>query len=264
MNAEVTAPAAPTHRAEVRLSEVGVRFDFDGQGRVVIPGLRHLRRIRASAWGLHDVDLELDPGSALALVGPTGSGKTTLLRVLAGVLPADAGAAVVNGQVGSLLGAEAGLQAQLTGRENCELLAVLAGFSLGHARASTDEVAERSELGDAFDRPVHTYSAGMRARLGLAVIQATTPDVLLLDEVFEALDHRFRAIVEGFAKRLRDQGGIVVAAGHDHQALARICPEAAWLEGGEVRLHGRFDDVIPAYREATDAEAPASRTESTV
>jgi homopolymeric O-antigen transport system ATP-binding protein len=246
------AATASGHRAEVSLSGAGVRFDFDRQGRVVTPGLRYLRKIRASAWGLHDVDLTIEPGSGLALVGATGSGKTTLLRIFAGVLPPDAGTAIVRGRIGSLLGAEAGLQPLLTGRENCELLSVLAGFSLRHARSTTDEVAERSGLGDAFDRPIHTYSAGMRARLGLAVIQATKPDVLLLDEVFEALDHRFRAIVETFAKGLRDEGGIVVAAGHDHQALARICPEAAWLENGQVREHGPFAEVIPAYRAATD------------
>jgi ABC-type polysaccharide/polyol phosphate transport system ATPase subunit len=234
----------------VRLQGAGVRFDFDRQARVVTPGLRHLRKIRARAWGLHDVDLTVEPGSGVALVGATGSGKTTLLRVLAGILPPDSGTAVVNGQIGSLLGAEAGLQMLLTGRENSELLSVLAGFSLRHARATTDEVGERSGLGDAFDRPVHTYSAGMRARLGLAVIQATTPDVLLLDEVFEALDHHFRGIVETFARRLRDDGGIVVAAGHDHEALRRICPQAAWMEGGTLRMHGPFDEVIPAYREA--------------
>ena len=250
MSAGIAAPRGTEHRAEVRLDGVGVRFNFDRQGRVVTPGMRHLRRIRASAWGLQDIDLGIEPGSGLALVGPTGSGKTTLLRILAGVLPPDAGTATVRGQIGSLLGAEAGLQPLLTGRENCELLGVLAGFSLRHARSTTDEVAERSGLAEAFDRPVHTYSAGMRARLGLAVIQATTPDVLLLDEVFEALDHRFRAIVEAFAKRLREQGGIVVAAGHDHEALGRICPEAAWLDEGRLRMHGPFDDVIPAYRRA--------------
>jgi ABC-type polysaccharide/polyol phosphate transport system ATPase subunit len=237
-------------RGSVHAKDLGVRFDFDSQGRVLTPVLRRLRHIRGSAWGLSDIDLDLEPGSGVALVGATGSGKTTLLRAIAGVLPPDRGTIAVEGQVGSLLAADAGLQTLLTGRENGELLGVLAGLSLADARAHLDRVAEDSRLGDAFERPVHTYSAGMRARLGLAVIQSISPRVLLLDEVFEALDHEFRGIVERFAQELRAAGGVVVAAGHDHAALERICPRAVWMEGGRVRLDGPFAEVIPAYRAA--------------
>lgn len=243
--------------AAVRFERVGVRFDFDGLGRVVTPTLRYIRRIRATAWGLSDVDLRIEPGEALAVVGPTGSGKTTLLRVIAGVLPPDAGSAEVRGGIGSLLATGAGLQMLLTGRENAELLGVLAGFTLGETRERIDFVAERSRLGDAFDRPVHTYSEGMRARLGFAVIQLTEPDILLLDEVFEALDHEFRGIVERWGRSLRDRGGIVVAAGHDHLALGRMCPRAVWLADGQVHDDGPFEDVIAAYR-GSGAEAESS------
>ncbi len=232
------------------LDEVGVRFDFDHLGRVVTPGLSRLRRITASAWGLRHVDLRLDPGEGLALVGPTGSGKTTLLRVLAAVMPPDEGTCEVRGRVGSLLAIDAGLASQLTGRENAELLGVLAGLTLAETRAQMDAVDARAQLGDAFARPVHTYSQGMRARLGLSVIQAISPDVLLLDEVFEALDHEYRAVVEGLAREVRERGGTVVAAGHDHVALGRVCPRAAWLDGGRVRAEGTFDEVVAAYRGA--------------
>jgi ABC-2 type transport system ATP-binding protein/lipopolysaccharide transport system ATP-binding protein len=249
--AQVSAPPAA---AEIDLQGVGVRFDFDRRSRVVTPVLAHFRRIRATSWGLRDVDLRLEPGAGLALVGPTGSGKTTLLRILAGVLPADEGSVVVRGRIGSLLATEVGLQAMLTGRENSLLLGVLAGLSMGETRARMDEVAARAKLGDAFDRPIHTYSQGMRARLHLAAIQSVATDVLLLDEVFEALDHEFRAIVEAYARELRDRGGIVVAAGHDHAALERICPRAAWLERGRLRMEGPFAEVIPAYRSARPSD----------
>lgn len=247
-NTVLTPVGTPESGARVQLENLGVRFDFDRQGRVVTPGLALIRRIRATAWGLHHLNLSLEPGVGIALVGPTGSGKTTLLRVLAGVLPADEGHVEVQGRVGSLLATDAGLQGPLTGRENAELVGVLAGLSLSETRVELNAIGARSRLGDAFDRPVHTYSLGMRARLGLGVIQATSPDVLLLDEVFEALDHEFRAIVEDFARELRRRGGIVVAAGHDHEALKRICPRAAWLAGGELVADGSFDDVIGSYR----------------
>jgi ABC-type polysaccharide/polyol phosphate transport system ATPase subunit len=234
----------------IRLSDAGVRFRFDHLGRVVTPALARVRRVKATAWGLRHVDLDLPSGTGLALVGPTGSGKTTLLRVMASVIPPDEGDADVRGRVGSLLATDAGLAPLLTGRENAELLCVLAGLSLAEAHEGMALVAERSRLGDAFDRPVHTYSVGMRARLGLATIQAITPDVLLLDEVFEALDHEFRGIVEDYASELRERGGVVVAAGHDHPALARICPRGAWLEAGHLRAEGGFEEVASTYRSA--------------
>jgi ABC-type polysaccharide/polyol phosphate transport system ATPase subunit len=249
-----TEVSAPLAGAEVALERVGVRFDFDRRSRVVTPVLAHVRRIRTIAWGLRGVDLRLEPGAGLALVGPTGSGKTTLLRILAGVLPADEGSVAVRGRVGSLLATEVGLQAMLTGRENSLLLGVLAGLSMAETRARMDEIAARAKLGDAFDRPIHTYSQGMRARLHLAAIQSVSAQVLLLDEVFEALDHEFRGIVEAYARELRERGGIVVAAGHDHVALERICPRALWLDGGRVRGEGSFAEVVPAYRGARPPE----------
>jgi lipopolysaccharide transport system ATP-binding protein len=245
-----TTALGPTVGVRAGLEDAGVRFDFDRLGRVVTPGLARLRRVRATTWGLKHVSIDIEPGVGLALVGPTGSGKTTLLRMLAGVILPDEGSAEVRGRVGSLLATDAGLAPLLTGRENAELLGVVAGLAVAEIRERMDLIGERTRLGDAFDRPVHTYSLGMRARLGLAVIRAISPQILLLDEVFEALDHEFRAIVEDLARELRQAGGIVVAAGHDHQALERICPRAVWLDRGRVLAEGDFAGVIAAYRRA--------------
>jgi len=242
------ATRARTERGAIRLADAGVRFDFDHLGRVLTPGLAHLRHIRSSAWGLRHLDLRVEPGSGLAVVGRTGSGKTTLLRLLAGVMDTDEGTAAVEGRVGSLLATDAGLQPLLTGRENAELLAVLAGLSRDEARQRIDAMEAGAHLGDAFNRPVHTYSEGMRARLGFAVIQVISPAVLLLDEVFEALDHEFRAIVETYVLELRARGGVVVAAGHDHLALGRICPQALLLDRGAAVVEGEFAAVLSTYR----------------
>jgi ABC-type polysaccharide/polyol phosphate transport system ATPase subunit len=250
MTARVASEPVVERGGEVRLRKAGVRFDFDRRGRVVTPALRYVRRVRDSAWGLRDLDLDLEPGAGLAVVGATGSGKTTLLRVLAGVIEPDEGEARTRGRVGALLATEVGLQALLTGREAALLLTVLAGMPLGEARASIEGLKARTKLGDAFERPIFTYSQGMRARLHLAAIQAATPQLLLLDEVFEALDHEFRAIVEEYGRELRARGGVVVAAGHDHAALERICPRALWLDAGRVREEGEFAPVIAAYRGA--------------
>lgn len=244
----MSASAPTSTRGSVHARNAGIRFDFDRRQRVVTRTLAHVRRIRSTAWGLRGIELDLEPGSGAALIGPTGSGKTTMLRMIAGVIPPDEGTLEVEGRVATLLSTGAGLGALLTGRENAVLLAVLAGLTMSEAEDELDSIAERSDLEEAFDRPLHTYSEGMRARLHFAVIQATTPAVMLLDEVFEALDHEFRSRVEGYARALRDRGGVVVAAGHDHVALAEICPQAILLDHGHVRASGAFDDVVRIYR----------------
>jgi ABC-type polysaccharide/polyol phosphate transport system ATPase subunit len=230
-------------------SGLGIRFLFDHERRVVTPTLAKLRRRGAETWGLHGVDLDLRGGEGVALLGPSGSGKTTLLRVLGGIYVPDAGTLSITGRVASLLSVDAGLLSLLTGRENAQLLCVLAGETRRSAQAALADVHERSRLGASFDRPVSSYSQGMRARLGFAVAERSDPSILLLDEVHEALDHEFREIVRLRAEAILASGGIVVAAGHDHPLLEQICTRAILLDGGVVRAEGAFADVQRAYLE---------------
>jgi lipopolysaccharide transport system ATP-binding protein len=214
-----------------------------------------LRRHGSTKWGVRDVTFESAGGEGIALIGPSGSGKTTTLRLLARVYWPDEGRIVIRGRVASLLSVEAGLLHLLTGRENAMLLGVLGGMSRQASRRALDSVRDRSQLGDAFDQPVSTYSQGMRARLGFAVAEETDPQVLLLDEVHEALDHQFREIVEERAHALVEAGGVVVASGHDHGMLARLCTRAIWMQDGKIRESGPFDEVQPRYLAAVQAHS---------
>jgi ABC-type polysaccharide/polyol phosphate transport system ATPase subunit len=228
-------------------TEVGVQFFFNRHLRVVTPGEARLRGHGMTTWGLRDVTFSIGSGEGTALIGPSGSGKTTLLRVLAGVYEPDHGQLEIRGRVASLLSVEAGLLALLTGRENALLLGVIGGLSRRAMLRALESVKDRSALGDAFERPVLTYSQGMKARLGLAVAEELEPQVLLLDEVHEALDHEFRAFLQDWAHRMLERGGIVIAAGHDHPMLSSLCTRAIWLDGGSVYEDGPFDVVQPRY-----------------
>src|SRR5436190_7030121 len=135
------SPRAASHRqgsrvsALIRVEGLGVRFQFDRQGRPVTPAVARIRRHCTSAWGLRAVKLEIAPGECVALIGPNGAGKTTLLRAIAGVLAADEGKVEVHGRLGPLLSVEAGLVRLLTGRESCRLLCAVAGRPRGRIRA---------------------------------------------------------------------------------------------------------------------------------
>jgi ABC-type polysaccharide/polyol phosphate transport system ATPase subunit len=228
---------------------VGVHYVFDRQQRTVSPTMARVRRFGGETWALRDVSFRIGPGEGVALLGASGSGKSTLLRTMAGVLEPDTGCMETTGRVGSLLSVQAGVMALLTGRENTLLLGVLAGMTPRQARASMDAVKERSCLGDHYERLVASYSQGMRARLGLAVIEQTYPTVLLLDEVHEALDHQFRDHAETYAHELLAAGGVVVATGHDHPMLERLCTRALMLERGRLVGDGGFGAVQRSYLE---------------
>jgi ABC-type polysaccharide/polyol phosphate transport system ATPase subunit len=229
---------------------VGIQFFFDRHLRVVTPGEARLRGQGLTTWGLRDVSFSIGKGEGTALIGPSGSGKTTLLRVLAGVYTPDRGTIEVRGRVASLLSIDGGLLHLLTGRENALLLGILAGLSRRAVVRALDDVKARSRLGEAFERPVLTYSQGMRARLGIAVAEEAEPQILVLDEVHEALDHEFRHFLQERAHNILEAGGVVIAAGHDHAMLASLCTRALWMDKGTGREHGPFAMVQPRYLEA--------------
>lgn len=237
---------------------IGVRFVFDRQRRPVTPAMARLRRHCQTNWGLRGVDVEIGPGESVALIGGNGAGKTTMLKVMAGVHAVDEGEIRVSGRVGSLLSVGGGLMPELTGRENAALLGVLAGLSRREALAALDSVLERSRLGAAFERPVSSYSQGMRARLGFAAILESRPQVLLLDEVHEALDDEFRVDFERVSEEIRAADGIVVVAGHDHQLLSRMTSRALHLRDGSLIDDGPFERVLDGY--LTRSSGDAART----
>ena len=232
--------------ARIETVNAGVKFLFDGQQRTVTPRVARIRRGVKGFWGLRGLSLTIEAGEAVALLGPSGAGKSTLLRLLAGVFEPDEGTVTVEGRVGTLLSIEAGLMGALTGRENASLLGVLYGLGYREAR-SLDTLEVESGLGVAFERPVGSYSQGMRARIGFTIARKTAPSILLLDEVHEALDHEFRAEVERDAKALIGSGGIVVAAGHDHPLLEAICTRAILMRDGAIVEDGAFLEVQSRY-----------------
>ena len=231
----------------VHAQGAGVSFLFDRQKRVVTPALARVRRRGSTVWGLRGVEARVGPGEGVALIGLTGSGKSTFLRLLAGVYLPDEGRLDLKGRIGSLLSVQAGLLTPLTGRENSVLLGVLGGLTRTEAKRRLAAIKERSGLEEAFERSVSSYSHGMRARLGFAVAASSNPEILLLDEVHEAVDQHYREVIESRAREVREAGGIVVAAGHDHAVLERMCDRAILFDNGRVAADGPFHEVRAVY-----------------
>jgi len=233
--------------ARILARAAGVSFHFDGQRQVLSPTLARLHPKRRLLWGLRGIATRVEPGEGVALIGPTGAGKSTLLQLLAGILTPDEGSLETRGRVGTLLSTQSGTLGRLTGRENAEMLGVLGGLSRRESRAAADRVRSLTGLGSSFELPMSAYSQGMRARLGFAVVSQCEVDLLLLDEVHEALDHEFRAFVAEEAQAVLRRGGVVVAAGHDHAALEPMCDRALLLRDGSIAEDGPFRRVVGDY-----------------
>lgn len=198
-------------------------------------------------WALEDVSLRLRRGERLGVIGRNGAGKSTLLRTIAGILAPDRGTIRRKSVSCQLLALALGFVPHLSGRDN----AVLSGLMLGLRRreiiARLPAIREFSELGDFFEQPIASYSAGMNMRLAFSVAIQVEPDVLLIDEVLAVGDAEFQQ-KSGAAMRARmGEGHTVVLVSHDEQQIAALCDRVLWIEHGRSVLEGDRDTVFAAY-----------------
>jgi lipopolysaccharide transport system ATP-binding protein len=201
----------------------------------------------ARQWALQDVSFSVSRGQSFGIVGHNGTGKSTLLSLLLGTLTPDKGRAQVSGRVASLLELGAGFHPELSGRENIFLYGVILGMTRREIRSVFQQVTEFSELGDAIEAPLRTYSSGMITRLGFSTIIHAPADVLLIDEVLAVGDARFQEKCRTYLKNFRRHNGTLVIVSHDMPALAEMCDEGVCLNIGKVVHQGNMMDVISYY-----------------
>src|SRR5215218_5398471 len=155
-------------------------------------------------WALQDIDLEVEPGTTLGIVGRNGAGKSTLLNIIAGIRPPTSGTVEVNGRLVALSGLGAGFNSEFTGRENIMLNGLILGIERKELLERFDEIVEFADLGDFIDQPIKTYSSGMRSKLGFAVAVNVEPDVLILDETLAVGDAVYKETALQKMYELRD------------------------------------------------------------
>ncbi len=208
------------------------------------------RSRRGELWALRQVDLEIQEGEVLGVVGRNGAGKTTLLRLLARITRPTTGIVRTKGRVGALLDVGTGFHPELSGRDNVFLSGAILGMTRRDIEGRLDEIVAFAGVEEFLETPVKRYSSGMYLRLAFSVAAHLPASVLVVDEALAVGDVEFQQRCIGKIGTFGREGRTVVFVSHDLGAVAQLCTRSVWLDRGSIQADGRTPSVIDSYRAA--------------
>ncbi len=241
---EPTTAHAPV--IELRQVAKGYRLYDSPQAR--LRELLFRRPLHRVHFALQNIDLTVNAGETVGVIGENGAGKSTLLKVIAGTCKPTAGTVTVRGRIAALLELGAGFHPEQSGRDNVHLMGALSGVSAAQMAAYYDEIAAFAELpAEALQRPVKTYSSGMFMRLAFATATAIEPDILIIDEALAVGDLYFQKKSLDRIMTFRARGKTVLFCGHNLYHIRSLCQRTAWIHEGQLRALGDSEAVVTAY-----------------
>jgi lipopolysaccharide transport system ATP-binding protein len=196
---------------------------------------------------LDNINLSIDHGDRIGLIGHNGSGKSTLLRMIAGIYEPTSGDCNVDGKVSALLDVMMGMDPESTGYENIVLRGIINGLTRNEIEEKKEAIAKFTELGDYLSIPVRTYSTGMQLRLAFGIATAISPEILVLDEVVGAGDANFIEKARHRFDEMISSSHIVVLASHDLNIIEKFCNKLIWLDVGKILYFGETKEGLQKY-----------------
>ena len=258
--AEARKPRAAVPPPLIELTDASLRFVSytDKQYSIKRAALDLvLRRDRpepsSEFWALRDINLAVQKGERVGILGGNGAGKSTLLRLLARIYPPTSGTVSVRGNVAPLIEMGAGFNSELSGRDNILLNGAMLGIGRREMVKKIDGIHEFTGLREFEDLPLKYYSSGMYMRLAFGVATEVEPDILLIDESLGVGDAAFVDKAKARITSLLDRSHVVVIVSHDMKALRETCTRGVWLKKGRVIADGPIDETIDRYFEDVDA-----------
>ena len=235
-------------------------YDSPGQRlKALVTG----RSTHRSHWALRDVSFALRRGECLGVVGNNGAGKSSLLKLLAGTMQPSTGQLQRRGRVTAILELGAGFHPEFTGRQNLYFGGSLIGIGAEQMAQLEPEIAAFSELGEALDRPVKTYSSGMTVRLAFALVTAVEPDLLIIDEALAVGDQHFQKKCVERIEAFRQRGCTILFCSHSLYHVRQLCDVVLWLDKGQQRAFGDTESVLASYEAFVRAQETASDASGT-
>lgn len=198
-------------------------------------------------WAMKNLNLSINTGEVVGIIGKNGAGKSTLLKLLSRITSPSTGQITLNGRVGALLEVGTGFQPDLTGRENIYLNGAILGMSKKEINEKLNEIIAFSGCAKYIDTPVKRYSSGMSVRLGFSVAAHLEPEILIIDEVLAVGDQDFQDQCVKKMKQFAKNGKTVLFVSHNMASVKSLCTRGIVLEKGEMAYDGSIDDAIQFY-----------------
>lgn len=198
-------------------------------------------------WALKDINLEIEQGDKVGIIGANGAGKSTLLKILSRITEPTTGKFTIKGRIASLLEVGTGFHPELSGRENIYLNGAILGMTSREIKKKFDEIVNFSGIEKFLDTPVKRFSSGMYVRLAFAVAAHLDPEILLIDEVLAVGDAEFQKKCLGKMDDVSKQGRTILFVSHNMEAIRSLCSRTILLNQGVLESDGDSNEVIDKY-----------------
>jgi len=237
-------------------------FSYDLK-RTILSFIEGKYRHPAKKIVLDNIQLTIERGEKIGIIGANGSGKSTMLKLISGILKPSSGNVRVKGKVAPLIELGAGFDADLSVRDNIVLYGVMLGYSQEEMKGRADLILKFAELEDYALVPVKGLSSGMTARLGFAIATDTKPDILILDEVLSVGDVTFKNKCSQRMEEFWQDHVTVLLVSHSMDLIRQNCHKAIWLEQGQIKMIGQADDVVSQYLQYSQPSEQVPQSVST-
>lgn len=198
-------------------------------------------------YALKNINLKINKGESIGIVGTNGSGKSTLLKLVTGVVTPTTGTIKTDGKIAALLELGAGFNPEYTGIENIYLNGTMMGYTEEEMKKRVPDIIEFADIGEFINQPVKSYSSGMFARLAFAVSINVEPDILIVDEALSVGDTRFQVKCIDKMRELQESGTTILFVTHAIEQIKRFCTIAIWIKNGELIEDGEASQVVDLY-----------------
>ncbi len=215
---------------------------------------------RENFKALDDVNFTIEQGEVVGIIGHNGAGKSTLLKHLANISNPTKGEVIVRGSVAPLIEVGAGVNPELTGRENIFLNGAILGIPKKVIQQKLDEIIDFSELEQFIDTPVKRYSSGMTVKLGFSIATSMDADILIIDEVLAVGDLAFqRKCFDRMESLIKKQGKTVLLVSHNIRQVERMCSRVLLLDHGHLLIDGEPKTVCNLFYELCEEQITSAK-----
>ena len=199
-------------------------------------------------WALRDINLKIEEGDVVGIIGGNGAGKSTLLKILSRITAPTTGRITTYGRIASLLEVGTGFHQEMTGRENIYMNGAIMGMTHAEITRKMDEIVDFAGVAKYVDTPVKRYSSGMTVRLGFAIAAFLEPEILVVDEVLAVGDAEFTKKAIGKMKDVsQGEGRTVLFVSHNMSAVRNLCRRGIVLHNGILAYDGDVNSAIDFY-----------------